>query len=37
MPASRDQTRQNYDRLSRWYDLFAGSEKKFTEAGLQIF
>jgi demethylmenaquinone methyltransferase/2-methoxy-6-polyprenyl-1,4-benzoquinol methylase len=36
MPASRDQTRQNYDRLSRWYDLFAGSEKKFTEAGLQI-
>lgn len=33
---SRDQTRQNYDRLSRWYDLFAGSEKKFTETGLQI-
>ena len=33
---TRDQTRQNYDRISRWYDLFAGSEKKFTEIGLQI-
>jgi ubiquinone/menaquinone biosynthesis C-methylase UbiE len=33
---SRAQTRQNYDRMSRWYDLFAGSEKKFTETGLQI-
>jgi len=33
---SREQTRQNYDRMSRWYDLFAGSEKKFTETGLQI-
>lgn len=33
---SREQTRQNYDRMSRWYDLFAGSEKKFTEAGLQL-
>ena len=32
----REQTRQNYDRLSRWYDLFASSEKKFTETGLQI-
>jgi len=32
----REQTRQNYDRMSRWYDLFAGSEKKFTEHGLQI-
>ena len=32
----REQTRQNYDRMSRWYDLFAGSEKKFTETGLQI-
>ena len=36
MIISRDQTRQNYDRMSRWYDLFAGSEKKFTETGLQI-
>lgn len=33
---SREQTRQNYDRMSRWYDLFAGSEKRFTEIGLQI-
>jgi demethylmenaquinone methyltransferase/2-methoxy-6-polyprenyl-1,4-benzoquinol methylase len=32
----REQTRQNYDRMSRWYDLFAGSEKRFTETGLQI-
>ena len=34
--ASREQTRQNYDRMSRWYDLFAGSEKKFAEVGLQL-
>lgn len=33
---SREQTRQNYDRLSRWYDWFAGSEKKFTETGLHM-
>jgi len=33
---TREKTRQNYDRMSRWYDLFAGSEKKFTESGLQI-
>ena len=33
---TREQTRQNYDRMSRWYDLFAGSEKKFTDIGLQI-
>ena len=33
---SREQTRQNYDRMSRWYDLFASSEKKFTEIGLQL-
>jgi ubiquinone/menaquinone biosynthesis C-methylase UbiE len=32
----REQTRQNYDRMSRWYDLFAGSEKKFTDTGLRI-
>jgi len=28
--------RQNYDRLSRWYDWFAGSEKRFTETGLRL-
>jgi demethylmenaquinone methyltransferase/2-methoxy-6-polyprenyl-1,4-benzoquinol methylase len=33
---ARKQTQQNYDSMSRWYDLFAGSEKKFTEAGLQL-
>lgn len=33
---TREKTRQNYDRMSRWYDLFAGGEKKFTETGLQI-
>lgn len=33
---SREQTRQNYDRMSRWYDLFASSEQKFTRAGLQL-
>jgi len=36
MIVSREQTRQNYDRMSRWYDLFAGSEKRFTQAGLQL-
>lgn len=29
-------TRQNYDRMSRWYDWFAGSEKRFTLAGLDL-
>jgi ubiquinone/menaquinone biosynthesis C-methylase UbiE len=33
---TREQIRQNYNRMSRWYDMFAGSEKKFTETGLQI-
>ena len=33
---TREQTQRNYDRLSRWYNLFAGSEKKFTESGLQV-
>jgi ubiquinone/menaquinone biosynthesis C-methylase UbiE len=33
---SKDSARVNYDRLSKWYDLLAGSsERKFTEVGLQ--
>ncbi len=28
--------RINYDRMSRWYDWFSGSEKRFTEAGLRL-
>jgi len=28
--------RINYDRMSRFYDLFTGSEKQFTELGLQM-
>ncbi|GAB4426269.1 MAG: class I SAM-dependent methyltransferase [Anaerolineales bacterium] len=32
-----DKTAQhNYDRLSRWYNLFAASEKHFTKAGLDM-
>ncbi|MBN2387408.1 MAG: methyltransferase domain-containing protein [Anaerolineales bacterium] len=30
------QGRRNYNRMSRWYDLFAGSERRFTEAGLRL-
>ena len=33
---SHNGTRQNYDRLSRWYDSFSASERHFTEAGLQL-
>ena len=29
-------TRQNYDRLSRWYDSFSTSEERLTEIGLQL-
>jgi ubiquinone/menaquinone biosynthesis C-methylase UbiE len=28
-------TRINYNRMSNWYDLFTGSEKRFTEIGLK--
>jgi demethylmenaquinone methyltransferase/2-methoxy-6-polyprenyl-1,4-benzoquinol methylase len=28
--------RINYNRMSRWYDWFASSEKQFTEIGLQM-
>jgi ubiquinone/menaquinone biosynthesis C-methylase UbiE len=33
---TRNQTRGNYNRLSKWYDFFAGSEKQFTDLGLQM-
>ena len=33
---SKDSARVSYDRLSKWYDLLAGSsERKFTQVGLQ--
>lgn len=33
---SREQARANYDRMARWYDLFAGGEARFTRAGLRL-
>ncbi len=36
MTVSRAQTRANYDRLSRWYDLLTGaSERRIKEIGLR--
>jgi ubiquinone/menaquinone biosynthesis C-methylase UbiE len=31
---SKQEARANYDRLSRWYDALAGSERHFAEIGL---
>jgi demethylmenaquinone methyltransferase/2-methoxy-6-polyprenyl-1,4-benzoquinol methylase len=33
---TRLDTRQNYDRLSRWYDSFSSSEQRLTELGLRL-
>jgi len=32
----RGNARTNYNAMSRWYDLFTSSEKRFTDIGLQI-
>lgn len=33
---THETARSNYDRLSRWYDLFSSSERRFTETGLRL-
>lgn len=33
---SKDKARQTYNKISRWYDLFAASEKKFANLGLEM-
>ena len=33
---SKEDARQSYNKMSRWYDLFTNSEKKFTDLGLEI-
>ncbi len=33
---SLEQVRQSYTRMSRWYDLFSGTERQFTEIGLNL-
>ena len=32
----RKQARESYNSMSRWYDLFTGSEKRFTDIGMQM-
>jgi len=36
MMQDRGISRQNYDRLSRWYDLFSSSELRITKAGIRL-
>ena len=33
---SKEQARKSYNAMSRWYDLFTGSEKKFTDTGIKM-
>ena len=32
----KEQARDSYNSMSRWYDLFTSSEKKFTDIGIQM-
>jgi demethylmenaquinone methyltransferase/2-methoxy-6-polyprenyl-1,4-benzoquinol methylase len=32
----RGKARESYNSMSRWYDLFTGSEKRFTDIGIQM-
>jgi len=32
----REKARESYNSMSRWYDLFTSSEKKFTDSGIQM-
>jgi ubiquinone/menaquinone biosynthesis C-methylase UbiE len=32
----REKVRENYNTLARWYDLLAGSEKRFTVTGMHL-
>ena len=36
VPRSKEQARKSYNAMSRWYDLFTESEKKFTDTGIQM-
>jgi demethylmenaquinone methyltransferase/2-methoxy-6-polyprenyl-1,4-benzoquinol methylase len=35
MTSSKGAVKANYNRMRRWYDIIAGSEKKFRDAGLR--